>query len=185
MRGKLLVVLTSILFLVACGNETEEGTKKLNNDNNTVQPINYETEEEEKERTGNQDRSIGELGGYPQSEQEYVNEGDRNLSAKNEDRYTNERTMQISDYLSERKEIVQAQVSETEDRIIVAVQTGNKYYPDLKQTIEEEVKQIVSDKEIVVYTESIWWDRMRNQNSSPNLMDAEMEENINDFFGND
>ncbi|MFS0672929.1 YhcN/YlaJ family sporulation lipoprotein [Ornithinibacillus sp. 179-J 7C1 HS] len=183
MRRKLLLVLTSLIFATACGNETEEGTNEINN--NSISPINYETPEEQEERTDNREKTIGELGGYPQSEQEYVNEGDKNLGASNEDSYTNERTLQISEYLSERKEIVQAQVAETDERIIVAVMTGNKYYPDLQDTIEDEVRQIVSDKEIVVYTDSIWWDRMRNLNSSPNHLDEEIEENLNNFFRND
>ncbi|MBS3679463.1 YhcN/YlaJ family sporulation lipoprotein [Ornithinibacillus massiliensis] len=185
MRRKLLLAFVGLILMAACGNETEEGMNDTTN--NSIQPINYETPQEQKERINNQEKTIGELGGYPQSEQEYVNEGDKNLAAENEDRFTSERTLQISEYLSERKEIVQAQVAETDDRIIVAIMTGNKYYPNLADNIEEEVKQIVSDKEIVVYSESTWWDRRRNLNSNPNptQLEEEVENNINDFYGNE
>ncbi|WP_010098989.1 YhcN/YlaJ family sporulation lipoprotein [Ornithinibacillus scapharcae] len=184
MRGKILMGAFLLFLTAGCGNEREEGQSETNN--NQYQPINYETPEEQTNRTRTEDKTIGELGGYPQSDQEFVNEGDKNLHSKNEDRYSNERTMLISEYLAERKEIVQAQVAETDERIIVAVITpDNEYYPNLNEVIEEEVKRVVPDKQIVVYTQAIWWDRMRNLNSSPNDMDEKMRRNMDDFFGNE
>lgn len=183
MRGKLLLGLFILFATAGCGNEAEEGQ---NENNNQYQPINYETREEQTNRAGSRDNTIGELGGYPQSDQEYVNDGDKNLNAKNEDRYTNERTMLISEYLAERKEIVQAQVAETDERIIVAVITAdNEYFPNLNEVIEKEVKRVIPDKQIVVYTQAIWWDRMRNLNSSPNDLDEKMNRDIDNFFGNE
>ncbi|WP_026906323.1 YhcN/YlaJ family sporulation lipoprotein [Paucisalibacillus globulus] len=188
MRGKIIIVITSFFLVTACGNEPEQGLNnkgnQIQNQNNT-QPINYETTNEQKERLGERDKSIGELGGYKQSDQEYVNEGDKNFNAKNEDQYTSERTYLISEYLSERKEVVQSQIAETDDRVIVAVMTGNKYYPDLPEIIRRDVKQIIPDKEVVVYTDAAWWDRMRNLNSNPNDMDDNIQKDLDDFFNNE
>lgn len=181
-RVKLLLGLVTLLLTTGCGNDTEEGKSETNN---SYQPINYETPEEQTKRS-TKDKTIGELGGYPQSDQEYVNEGDKNINSKNEDRYTNEKTMLISEYLAERKEIVQAQVSETDDRIIVAVITpDNEYFPKLNDVIEKEVKRVVPDKQVVVYTQAIWWDRMRNLNSSPNDLDEKLNQNMDEFFGDE
>ncbi|GGA69285.1 YhcN/YlaJ family sporulation lipoprotein [Ornithinibacillus halotolerans] len=182
MRWKMLFMVSSLVFIAACGNDSEQGANEENLDN--IQPINYETKEEQKTRLGQNEQSIGELGGYPQSEQERVNEGDKNFGAKNEDRYTNERTYYIAEKLSERKEVVQAQVAETDKRVIVAVMTGNKYYPDLPKSIREEVKEMIPDKEIVVYTDAAWWDRMRNLNSNPDKLEITIERNLNNFFNN-
>jgi Sporulation lipoprotein YhcN/YlaJ (Spore_YhcN_YlaJ) len=183
MRGKIIIILSSLLIIAACGNENEQG---MNTDVNqkSIQPINYETPKEQESRSNDREKSIGEIGGYKQSDQEYVNEGDKNFKAKNEDQYTSERTYLISEYLSERKEIVQSQIAETDDRIIVAVMTGNQYFPELPEIITREVKEIVPDKEIVVYTDKAWWDHMRNLNSNPKDLDRDVENNLNEFFNN-
>ncbi|WP_042146142.1 YhcN/YlaJ family sporulation lipoprotein [Paucisalibacillus sp. EB02] len=183
MRVRYFIILSSLFLLAACGNESEQGMNNNTNQKN-IQPINYETPNEQESRSGDQDKSIGEIGGYKQSDQEYVNEGDKNFNAKNEDQYTSERTYLISEYLSERKEIVQSQIAETDDRIIVAVMTGNQYFPDLPEIITRDVKEIVPDKEVVVYTDKAWWDHMRNLNSNPKDLDQDIEKNLHDFFNN-
>ncbi|WP_047979710.1 YhcN/YlaJ family sporulation lipoprotein [Ornithinibacillus contaminans] len=185
MRGKILLCF-SILVIAGCGN-SEEGMNDSNHSDtpNRTQPINYETPKEQENRMGERDKTIGELGGYPQSEQEYVNEGDKNLNAKNEDRYTNEKTLLIAEYLAKRKEIVQAQVAETDDRIIVAVLTENHEYPNLNEIVEQEVRQVEPNKEIVVYTDENYWERMRNLNGKQLKVDDEITKRLQSFFGNE
>ncbi|MEN2765869.1 YhcN/YlaJ family sporulation lipoprotein [Ornithinibacillus xuwenensis] len=184
MRGNIICLLTLVFILVGCGAENEEGMNGSDNQNQ-IDPINYETPQEQRDRVGEREKSIGELGGYPQSEQKFINEGDKNISAKNEDRYTNERTLLISEYLAERKEIVQAQVVETKDRIIVAIQTENHEYPNLNKIVEEEVRQIEPSKQIVVYTDDNYWERMRNLNSKKIDFDDNIRDTLDNFFGND
>lgn len=184
MRGKILTLLATTLFVAGCADDTEQGMSGTTNPDQ-IQPINYETPKEQQERVGQQEKSVGELGGYPQNEQEFVNEGDKNVNAKNEDRYTNEKTLQISEYLSERKEIVQAQVAETDDRIIIAVQTENHEYHDLNRIIEEEVRRIEPEKQIVVYTDDNYWERMRNLNSRQIKLEDDIENSLREFFNND
>lgn len=186
MRGKWLIGLVSVFFITACGNDNAEQGNKPNQDNQ-FQPIHYETPDDDKqERMGDKEKTIGEKGGYPQSDQKEVNRGDDNTNGANESPYSNEKTRLISKYLAERKEIVQAQVSETDDRIIVAVITKDQNKNlNLTPLIEKEVRQVEPDKEIVVYTDNIYWHRMRNLNSHPSTITREMQEKLDDFFGRD
>ncbi|MFD2046204.1 YhcN/YlaJ family sporulation lipoprotein [Ornithinibacillus salinisoli] len=184
---KYIMLYAAMLFLIGCTNQ-EEG-RHANNQENNLQPIHYETPEEQRDRLG-QDQSIGEQGGYPQSELEGLNGGETN--ERNMDRYTNERTMEISEHLSEHKYIKQAQVSETDDRIVVAVilnnhsdQTSLGDVDDRAQQIEREVQQFVQDKQIVVYTDNIYWNRMRNLNSNQISSDENTDRFLEDFFGTD
>ncbi|GIO27663.1 YhcN/YlaJ family sporulation lipoprotein [Ornithinibacillus bavariensis] len=187
MRGKLMVILLCTGLTSACGNNnTEQGTSDPK-EIKQFQSVNYETPREQKNRSDN-DKTIGERGGYPQSEQPGINVGDENTSHTNEDRYSNEKTRLISKYLKERKDIVQAQVSETDDRIIVGVITPNPNQnenPNLHKEIEKDVRRVEPNKDIVVYVDKIYWNQMRNMNSRPSNMNRDIQEKLNDFFGND
>jgi Sporulation lipoprotein YhcN/YlaJ (Spore_YhcN_YlaJ) len=188
MRGKLLFVFACIMITAACGNTNSEQGINDQQDVNKFQSVNYETPKEQKDRT-KEDKTIGERGGYPQSEQRGVGAGDENTSHKNEDQFSNENTRLISKYLAERKDIVQAQVSETDNRIIVAVITPdpnqNGDNSDLVKSIDKEVRRVVPDKDIVVYVDKIHWNRMRNLNSHPRTINREVQEKLDNFFGND
>ncbi|MUK86989.1 hypothetical protein GMD78_01050 [Ornithinibacillus sp. L9] len=182
-------ILLGMSVFVITGCATQEEGRHANNSENNLQPIHYETPEQQREREG-QPRSIGERGGYPQSELEGLNAGD--TDDRNRDRYTNEKTMEISQYLSELRYIKQAQVSETNDRIVVAAilnnhsdQTSLGDADDRAQQIKQEVKKFGRDKEIVVYTDNIYWNRMRNLNSNQISIDENIDQFLEDFFNTD
>ncbi|PAV28927.1 hypothetical protein CIL05_13160 [Virgibacillus profundi] len=169
-----------IIFTVGCAN-TDEDTQTTQEKINTS-PINYETEQERKERLNIRDQTIGEKGGYPQSDQDGVNAGDN--SGENSDAFTNEESMKISKQLKEKKEIVQAQVASTDDRIIVAVILSEQTDPDIKQMIESEVSKTVSDKQIIVYTDEVHWDHMKNLDArlGSEKREFDIEDYIDDFI---
>lgn len=155
------VLLSFILFLTACGmNEESKGTDTT--DRNT-QPIHFES-------NNDQNRSIGERGGYPQSEQLNVNRGNE---INYTDIYANDKTEKLRKQLVKTKDIVQAQVAETDDEIIVAVILSQAYQKDIASQdevedtldrIENKVKEILpnTNKEIIVYTDTMHWHRMKN-----------------------
>ncbi|WP_158591724.1 YhcN/YlaJ family sporulation lipoprotein [Oceanobacillus halophilus] len=161
----LITVMISIV-MVACTNEDE--SSQSGSDYLHTQPIHYDTRQENNERMGTNEKSIGEQGGYPQSEQRGVNAAD--YEGGYSDPFTNEETELISKKLKQQKDIIQAQVASTEDRIIVAVMLREHFDHNVTSDIddiEKQVKKIVpnTEKQIIVYTDDVQWDRMKNLNA--------------------
>jgi hypothetical protein len=162
--AKLMMIMFSLLFtfIAGCADTADEETKM--NRESPTQPIHYETEREQKDRLNVRDKTIGERGGYPQSKLENINDAD--FEGGYTDEYTTDRTQEVSEYLKKKQGIIQAQVAETDDRIVVAVMLPEHTNRDVdvSRSIEEEVKNILpgTNKQIVVYTDDIYWDRMKN-----------------------
>ncbi|SDQ46656.1 Sporulation lipoprotein YhcN/YlaJ (Spore_YhcN_YlaJ) [Virgibacillus subterraneus] len=177
MSIKILTIISVIIFaLVGCG--TEEG-KQDNTENMNSQPINYETKEEQKERTGNKEPNLGEKGGYPQSEQTEMNDGD---ASGQSDLYTNQTSILISKKLKERREVIQAQVAVTDDKAIVGVIISPSSPPNMRKILKQEVHEMVPNREVEVYTDDIYWDRMRNKDAKLDQLNGDMNEFLNEFF---
>ncbi|GAB3802061.1 YhcN/YlaJ family sporulation lipoprotein [Virgibacillus kimchii] len=163
---KRLILPCSLLlfFIAACTNAGEEETSMYADDNDVTEPIHYETEQERKDRLNVREPSIGERGGYPQSKQENVSDAD--FESEYTDLYTTDRTEEIADYLKRKQEIVQAQVAETDDRIVIGVLLPEHTNRDVEVSgsIEEEVRDILpgTNKQIIVITDDVYWDRMKN-----------------------
>ncbi|WP_010651031.1 YhcN/YlaJ family sporulation lipoprotein [Oceanobacillus massiliensis] len=159
MLNKLLLSLMLILLLAAgCTNgERTQQTSDIN-DGGSIQPIHFDRKD--RDIYNKDESSIGEQGGYPQSEQKMANDAD---FSNYTDAYTNEESIRISEELQQRKDIIQAQVASTDDRIIVAVMLQERFNLEVPD-VEEYVREIVpdTDKEIIVYTDEIHWDRMKN-----------------------
>ncbi|MFA1822557.1 YhcN/YlaJ family sporulation lipoprotein [Virgibacillus oceani] len=162
--AKLMIIPFSLLliFIAGCADTAEEETRM--NRESPTQPIHYESEREQKDRLNVRDQSIGERGGYPQSKLDNINDAD--FEGGYSDEYTTERTEEITDYLKRKQEIIQAQVAETDERIVIAVMTPERpnHDTDISGAIKEEVENILpgTDKEIVVYTDDAYWERMKN-----------------------
>lgn len=179
----LFPLLALTMLLVACTNTDTGKDTQDSNENSTTQPIHYETEEEQKDRLNTRDQTIGEQGGYPQSDQEGVNSSD--YSGRYSDAFTNEKSEKLSKKIKDRKDIVQAQVASTDDRVIVAVILKEKYTNhNIKDSIESEVREAMPNKEIVVYTDEVYWDQRRNMDSrlGSDNKDYNVEDYIDDFF---
>lgn len=176
---KIIPITFILLLTVACSSVNEDGN---NGEGIKTQPINYETDQERKDRLNTRDKTIGEKGGYPQSKQEGVNASDFHKGYS--DPFTNEESELISKQLKEKKEIVQVQVAATDERIIVAVILSEKADPEIKKTIQEEVESIAPDKQITVYTDEVHWDHMKNLDArkGSEKREYDIEEYIDDFF---
>ncbi len=175
---KRLTIISAIIFaLVGCGTE-EEGAQD-NPENMNSQPINYETKEEQKERTGTKEQNIGEQGGYPQSEQTEMNDGDANAQS---DKYTNQTSISIAKKLKERKEVIQAQVAVSNNKVIVGVIISPSSPPNMREILKQEVHEMIPNREVEVYTDDIYWDRMRNKDSRLDQLNGDMNEFLNEFF---
>lgn len=158
--------MTFVFLLTACG--VNEQSKENDMAEKNTQPIHFESNNEGK--MNNESRSIGERGGYPQSEQLRVNRG---YGENYTDIYVNDKTEKLRKRLVQTKDIVQAQVAETDEEIIVAVILSQAYQKDIAaqeeveetlNRIENKVKEILPDtkKEIIVYTDTTHWNRMKN-----------------------
>ncbi|MEC5422057.1 YhcN/YlaJ family sporulation lipoprotein [Virgibacillus sp. C22-A2] len=175
-------IILLILFVVGCTNADDN--TQTNNEDIRTQPIHYETESEQKARKGLRDKTIGEQGGYPQSDQEGVNASD--YSGGYSDVFTNEESEFLANELQAHRDIIQAQVASTEDRIIVAVMLREHSNHDVAETIETEVREVIpeTDKQIIIYTDDIYWDRMKNLDARLEARDVgeDLEDYITDFF---
>ncbi|GAA0601596.1 hypothetical protein GCM10009001_17990 [Virgibacillus siamensis] len=174
---KTLSTLLLATILAGCAGITDNAAD--NEDDLSSEPIHYETENERNDRLNNGPDSIAEQGGYEQSDQDRLNMGDRDAQT---DLYTNEFTMSISEQLKQNKNIKQAQVTATDKKIVVGVLL-NEYAPKgMKQSIKKEVKQMVPERKVVVYTDRIYWDKMRDEDAEPDQLNGDVEEFIDEFF---
>ncbi|GAB3050321.1 YhcN/YlaJ family sporulation lipoprotein [Virgibacillus ainsalahensis] len=158
MKSKMTLFLFSLLVITGCANTDET---QNNNEDVDTQPMHYETEDEKKERMGTRDRTTGEQEGNP-------NDIDKANSADFEggysDPYTTEETEAISRKLKEHEDIIQAQVASTDERIMIGLRLKEHTDPNIPNNIQEEVKEIIpnTDKQIIVFSDEIYWDRMKN-----------------------
>lgn len=172
MYKKVMMSMLSIAILTACTNTRENAED--NNGKVDTQPINYETEGERKDRLNIPDN---------QKQEEHPKQEKQNYS----DAFTNEESVMISKTLEKRKDITQAQVASTDDRIIVAVVLSNQPKHDIVNKIETDIKEIVPNKQIVIYTDESHWERMKNLDSGLRSkgVGPDMEDRINYFFHTD
>ncbi len=157
-RRKSICFILLFMLLIGCNAENETSEQRKDD---VVQPIHFEPKTDANNRYESKQPSIGERGGYPQSKQEGVNASDFTHYS---DAFTNEESARITEELSKQKDIIQAQVASTEDRIVVAVILREHFNHDVTQNIKQEVREIIpnTDKQVIVYTDDIEWDRMKN-----------------------
>lgn len=148
-----------LFFLAGCGTG-EEQTE--NDTGDAAAPMHYENKAEQRERLNIQERSIGEQGGYPQSEQNQANTAD--YEGGYSDPFTNEESEMLTRRLEENKDIVKAQVASNEERIMIGLILKEHTDPKIPDGIEEQVKSWLpeTDKQVVVFSDEVYWDRMKN-----------------------
>src|SRR5699024_9616532 len=129
-----------------------------------TQPMHYETDKEQQERHNERPETIGDRGGYPQSDQRDTNASE-DRDGRTTDPYVNEATEKIYDQISDFKEIKQAQVTATDQKVIVALMLNDYNEETVRDKIVKEVEKVDPDKEVVIYTDDIHWNRMRNARS--------------------
>ncbi|WP_424474857.1 YhcN/YlaJ family sporulation lipoprotein [Oceanobacillus kimchii] len=170
---------SSIFFgtiLMGCTDDNTTNDQQNNNRTESVQPIHFEDQEME---NSNQPESIGDQGGYIQSRQYGVNETRANHYT---DAFTNEESIRLTESLRNRVDVVQAQVASTEECIVVGVILKEHADPDTGDKLVKHIERQLEDnnKEIIVYTDDIQWDRMKNLDSR--LQAKEMGEQVEHLF---
>ncbi|TFJ94001.1 YhcN/YlaJ family sporulation lipoprotein [Lentibacillus salicampi] len=169
-----------LFLLIGCA-QYESGEQDSGQNMNS-QPIHYESEKEHNERLGAEDQGIDEDGGYPQSEQKELNNGDRNGQS---DKFTNEMSLNISNHLKQRNDVRQVQVAVSEERVVVGIMLSDHAPPDMRERVEQEVQEMVPNKEVYVYTDEIFWDRMRNKDARLDQINGDTREFLREFFNRD
>ncbi|GGJ84025.1 hypothetical protein GCM10007063_03140 [Lentibacillus kapialis] len=177
-KWMLVPAVSTLLFGCAQYETGQEDSQE----NMNSQPIHYENEKEQNERFGKEKQGIDEQGGYQQSEQKELNDGDENAQS---DLFTNEMSMSISKQLKERKDVRQAQVAISDEKVVVGVMLTDQAPPDMRELVEREVQRMVPTKEIYVYTDDIYWDRMRNKDAQPDQLNGDIREFLREFFNRD
>ncbi|TXL68082.1 hypothetical protein FHP05_03430 [Cerasibacillus terrae] len=175
MRIKPILIVVLCFGCIACSPDKDP---KVNNETNHSQPMHYETKNEEKNRHGVREKSIGEQGGYPQSKQQEQNRGKE--EGPYTDLFTNDESIKIEEHLKGMKEIKQAQVASSDERVVVGVILSNRFeaQSDIAEQIKTSVKEMAPDKTVVVYTDDIHWDRMRNLQSRIKQINIQDEPNL-------
>lgn len=175
-------LLFAVLLASGCSNDNNNEASKNNNQPQT-DTINYETESEQNERLGLREQSIGEQGGYPQTDQDNLNRGD-NTTGNNTDVFTNEQSKKIADLLMKRQDIKAAQVAVTDEKIVIGVMLNDHSDHDITKGIKEDVRKYEPNKTIVVYTDDINWDRKNNLRARLNQsnLSVDIKEGIKEFF---
>lgn len=179
---------SGLLFtvLLASGCANDENSEARNNDGPKTQTINYETQGEQNARLGLRDQTIGEKGGYPQTDQDDLNRGD-NTTSGNMDIFTNEQSKEIANHLMKHQDIKAAQVAVTDEKIVVGVMLNDHGNHNITTDIKKEVRKLEPNKTIVVYTDDNNWDRMSNLKArlkQSNLPD-DIKDNMKELFNPD
>ncbi|GAB4073314.1 hypothetical protein GCM10028778_08490 [Barrientosiimonas marina] len=168
--GKRLIIPILTILLAGCmQNDTQESEQE----NSNSQPIKYETEQEQND---------GEQKKYPDDTYQNVNEGDQEGQS---DKFTNELSMSIADSLKGRQAIRQAQVAAGDDKVVVGIMLNNNASPDIRDNVEQDVQEMVPKRDVQVYTDDSYWDRMRNKDAELDQLNGDMREYLQEFFRRD
>lgn len=85
------------------------------------------------------------------------------LVKENPGSYTNKRTIEITKRVMERRDVRNAQVAMTKDRVLVALMLENKIDTRVKDEVKDLVEKMEPDKEVVVLTDDIYWSKKRDR----------------------
>jgi hypothetical protein len=175
-------------IMVGCSNNNTNGDAQNNDNDVNTESIHYETNQEQANRLGTNDESTGEKGGRIQSDQSGTNASNGH-SGNYQDIFTNEETDKIYSRLIKLKEIKQAQVATTDDRIVVAVMLNRHAGKNIGDKIENETRKVVPNKEVYVYTDDVHWNDVKNlrARSGPANAAENVKDDIKRLFhiGND
>lgn len=173
-RVNLYLSMTLMCFLFAgcLGNEGahngKPGSVDETNDNN---PIAYNTKQEEAERRGITNTNSEE----PRDPKHYLEGFQTDLGEQNtqnttySDYFYSEDSKKVSEAVNELDEVNISQVMVTEEHVVVSVMLNRYEYSANMEEITEKIvnraEQVIPNKEVIVYTDDIYWKKMRDLNS--------------------
>lgn len=171
MRLKMIIIGSVCALLIGCSNT---GINDNAEDKNT--PPTSDTRHQDENHVQKQNQND-------------ENEPDTNNSHDpNKNFYTNDTTEKIKNILKDRSDIREAQVASTDTRVMIALQLSHHAdRDDILDSVENDVKDIASDKEMVIYTDDAYWNRMKDRSSKfRNLTDDDViDEYIDEHFFQD
>lgn len=166
MRIIFTCLISMIILLTGCMNNEELGSQREID----PKPERISTGEENKQividKNPNKD--------YYRSDEEGIAQygSERNIFDSREER-------QISQELAKRKEVNQTRVAITPNRVIIFASL-NDYPNDIEKKIQDDASRFVRDKQIIVFTDKVQWERMKHLESS--IDQQEMGENAEEFL---
>lgn len=161
-------VLASITLLTVGCTANEEAYDNENMENLT-QPIAYETKNQANQRF---QKNLS-------SEQKKNSPNEEDLSTPPEglkknsytDGFYNKESKAVAEQLNKMEEIKMTQAFVTDEKIIVSVMINQEYDENVKNISDEVYRQVESispNKKVIVYTDDIHWNRLRNLDARPN-----------------
>lgn len=167
MRIKIFMIGAVVLLLIGCTDKDEQ----FQNDNGP------ETNQERYTPSDDQSNPMTQNTRNKQRNQSHFDD--------DKDIFTNEASEKIQDMLNNRQDIRNSQVAITDTRALIAVQLSkNADRENILDSIENDIKHIVPKKELVIYTEDSYYDRMKNLGSQlKRLTDHDdIDKFIDDYF---
>lgn len=173
-----IALIYCLISISGCTNSSPSG--KQNSSPENMEFIHYKTEGDNKNR--HEDSIYPELDGenYEQSQNRLEKFNEVNDREMETDIYYNEETQKVSALLTELDEIKKVQVVAIDDRIVVAATLSDHAEQDIGNFIEEKVRTVVQDKDIVVYTDYTEWHQENDERAKP-ARDT-IQKFLNDFF---
>lgn len=167
---KIIWIAGMVFVAVGCTNENNDTSTESDVDDSKL--IRYETKEEQNERLGINDYGTKD---YYQSDEEGITpDGNERIL------FDNKESLLIAQKLEKRPDIKQAQVATVDDNIIVFVTLKDYTNDNITNNIKSVVQEIVPNKEIIIFTDDIHWNRMRNLQAG--LKQKEIGENVEQYL---
>lgn len=160
-------------------------TMNLNKDDNkgkiNSEQIRYETQNQGADNLGS---SKPDYSKYEQSVRKLKELKEATEHGPDTDIFTNEEVEAVMDHLRKQEEIIDAQAAMSGDKIYVAVKLNNNGDQDIGNEIERQVREVVKNKEIIIYTDYSDWERSKDEGASKGAasLGKDLENMLENFF---
>ncbi|MDC3412447.1 YhcN/YlaJ family sporulation lipoprotein [Aquibacillus sp. 3ASR75-11] len=166
MRKKwLFPIFTSLsLFMVGCNDAEEAQPQQNQQQEDLTEMIRYDQQQvadDDQEKATKKDDDYergGDLDGY-------LKDIDKPDGQDYEDRFYNEESAAVIREINKLEEVKLTQAFVTDEKVIVAVMLHQEGNLDVEDEIKSIVEKIVPNREIEVFTEDVYWNKIRNLNS--------------------
>ncbi|WP_407269578.1 YhcN/YlaJ family sporulation lipoprotein [Radiobacillus sp. PE A8.2] len=160
-------ILGTLFVLVACQNDNEQADIDQTAEYQQ-EPIGFQSESDmhlqqvRQQQNDNDQLQEEYLEGY----QDDLRRPDSQANDSYSKSFYNETSQQIAEFVNQMNEVKLTQAFLREDSVIVAVMLDQRYYDEdiapIINEIEKRVGLIVTDKEVIIQTDAIYWNQMRD-----------------------